>query len=140
MSANRTPHVVATDSPDQRPSRVGVAQSRFAEAKAITDALVVRLSRERSELSGTRDGERVRVLRRVEVTRIALVDARAYEARVFAEWEHERSLLAGRPVLGVRGDVTARRVHQSVSTGSGASERLLRPAVRGSLTGDRRGA
>lgn len=135
---NRTPHVVATNSPAHRPTRATVAQARFEEAKAITDALLVRLSRERSELAGTRDEGRVRVLRRVEVTRIALVDARAYEARVFRVWEHERSLLVGRTVAGVRSDESRPGEYSSISRISGASERHTTPPAVGETSTYRR--
>jgi hypothetical protein len=129
MSTNYAPSRRATTHAAHRPMEVDVAEARFTEAKAITDALVVRLSRERSELRGAAEGERVRVERRVQVTKLELVDARAYEERVFAVWEHERSLVAGRPVVGVRSDRSAPCGYSGVSGPAGASERHSAPPV-----------
>jgi hypothetical protein len=67
MSTNYAPSRRATTHAGGRPMEVDAAEARFVEAKAITDALVVRLSRGRSELRGASEGERVRVERRVQV-------------------------------------------------------------------------
>jgi hypothetical protein len=140
MSTNYAPSRRATNPPVHRPSECDVAAARFEEAKAITDALVIKLSRERSELAGTAHEARVPVLRRIEITRIELTDARSYEARVFKLWEHERSAVAGKPVAGVRSDESRPHGLSLVSTISSPSERLLRPPVGGRTTTGRRGA
>lgn len=116
----------ATNPPDSRPAQAMVAKARWVEAKAITDALVVRLSRERSELAAASVDDRTAVERRVQVTRLELTDAQAYERRVFAAWEHERTFAAQRPVAGRTGHGMPQVAHESVSTISSPSERRLR--------------
>lgn len=130
MSENTGPSLRANPRPGSRPTGADVAKWRFEEAKAITDALVTRLSRERSELRGASEGARVRVERRVQVTKLELVDARAYEARVFAAWEHERSLVTAAPVAGVRNDRSTPHGSLGVSTISRRLASRLRPAVQ----------
>lgn len=140
MSTNTAPSRRVTNSPAARPSAADVAKARFEEAKAITDALVIRLSRERSEHRGAVAEERIRVSRRVEATKILLTEARSHERRCFELLEHERLVARGASVVGVRSDQRGRRDLRSVKVISRASERHTNTVVRVASTGGRRSA
>lgn len=138
MSTETRPSRRATDRPGLRPSRVGVARSRWVEAEAIVEALSTRLAREERELTLAPASARASVLGRVRVTSLELADAVAYEARSYRALGHEAGLSAVRRVAGVRSGRRPGNVPVEGGVLSGRLERRLLPAERVDATQSRR--
>ncbi|WP_394253662.1 hypothetical protein [Arthrobacter pityocampae] len=76
-------------------SRLEVAQSRFEEARDITDALRHRLRNLRQELRVADDV--LFVMRKVRTSTMELLDAEAYEARCWAGYSEARRHVTAAP-------------------------------------------